>query len=64
MADLASPAIAPQSSQGRHPPGPKGLPVIGHLWTSGAILSASSLIVTSSTAMWLDCGLARGQPCF
>jgi cytochrome P450 len=31
MADLASPAIAPPSRQARHPPGPKGLPVIGHL---------------------------------
>src|SRR5215208_8297178 len=31
MADVASPGTAPQSWQGPHPPGPKGLPMIGHL---------------------------------
>jgi hypothetical protein len=31
MADVASPGTAPQSWQGLHPPGPKGLPMIGHL---------------------------------
>jgi cytochrome P450 len=31
MADAGSPATTPQRSQECSPPGPKGLPVIGHL---------------------------------
>jgi cytochrome P450 len=31
MAEVASPAVAPHSSRERHPLGPRGLPVIGHL---------------------------------
>src|SRR5215207_10408050 len=31
MADVASPGTAPQLWQGPHPPGPKGLPLVGHL---------------------------------